>query len=451
MSAPRIRYQHHSFMHETFMNEQLMSFEQDNKSYPFKHAVVFGKFYPLHQGHLFLLQQAMLRAQHVTVIVYHLPDQVKYPKFVRYFSVVEAMREMFPERFANGEIHIKLHDDPNTPTEPKSDNDQDYYRNWSHICRLHRSSHLPAYDLLCTSEDYGYTLAQSMGINHFCVDSERDTVPVASREIRGGRRQSYRSESFRRHQEFLDVYAETLRLKQKNMFANEHHVLLTGSESTGKTTATIELARRTGSYACLDWSREYLHLTEAHPLDFYRFFIAQAELFMETLLCHTRSFHDTSAYTTFTRFILYNEQVGYEDYPFLQGLYEEILNFLKPLEQSYSQVFVLPPNIPWEKDGTRIFKNQQLREKLYPMFENYHVSIINNDEQPLQRFLSRFDRNKKDRVILQEDLVRTDSIEKDMDTLYSIFINRHPDQFSHSWRERRYSKAFQAKYLVNHN
>lgn len=438
-------------MHPTFRNEQLLSFPDNNVNYKYRHAVLFGKFYPVHQGHLFLMQQALNRAEHVTIIVCHIPSEDKYPKFLRYFSVVESLREMFPERFAKGHIHVKLHDDPRAPQEPKSEHDHDFWRHWRHICHSHRSPSLPAYDLICTSEYYGDQMAETLGIEHFCVDLDRNTVPVAAREIRAGRRQAYRSEVFRRHQDFLDLYNKALDYKKEGYLKNEHHVLITGGESTGKTTATRELANRTSSIACLEWARDYLGTTDPHPLDFYRFFIAQAERLMEALVTHSRSFHDTSAYTTFTFFLLYQEEHTYEDYPFLEGLYAELLQFLKPLEQTFSQVYILPPTLQWEDDGTRLFGNQKTREQVYRMFVNYHQEILANKNEPFQTVLRPFDGTAKHRIILGEEIHRTSSEASDLDALYQLFKTKHPKQFQHPLRERLYAKSFRKKYLMNHH
>lgn len=436
-----------STMHEQF-EHHTKSNEWSGPAHKYQHAVVFGKFYPVHQGHLFLIRQALDQARHLTLIVCHIPSEDRYPKFMRYFSVVESVRELFPERFAAGHIHISLEDNPNTPQEPIDEFDEDFWQYWRHICTKHKKLDTPPYDLICTSEHYGERMAKTMGVHHYMVDHARRTFPVSGTEVRKGRKRQHHSNAYTKHCHFLSSYAEVLENKVKGYMAHESHVLFTGGESTGKTTHTREMAHRFYGQAQLEWARDYLGDQDPHPLDFYRFFIAQAELLMESLITSSLSFHDTSAYTTFRFYQLYASDPAYvhfhRDYPFLQHLYAELLEFLAPLERCFTDVYILHPHIPWENDGTRLFGEPIIREQIFQDFVRHFTELFTWKETRLERALHPLlkKRDLKDRLYYSQEETALHTVSEDLRIMQREVQQHLNRNFKYSRRERKEAKRF---------
>ena len=437
MSSMHTQFQHH-----------MKADSWHEKTFSYQHAIVFGKFYPVHQGHLFLFRQALDQAKHLTIMVCHIPSEDKYPKFMRYFSVVESIRDLFPERFAAGHIHITLEDDPNTPQEPVDENDESFWQHWRYLCLKHKKESMPAYDLICTSEYYGERMAQTLGIHHYMVDLHRRTFPVSGTEVRKGRKRQHYANSFVQHCTFLSNYTEVLQNKVNGFMNHESHVLFTGGESTGKSTHTREMAHRFYGHAELEWARNYLGNYDPHPLDFYRFFIAQAELLMESLINHTLSFHDTSAYTTYRFYHLYASSEAFahfnKDYPFLGHLYEEILHFFEPLERCFTDVYILHPHIPWENDGTRLFGAPEIREQIFQDFVSHFTTIFTWNDTRFEKLLYPIfkKRDLKNRLYYSEEETALHTVGEDLLIMQKQVRDHLNRNFTYSRREKKEAKRF---------
>lgn len=437
MSSMHLHFKHHT---------DAPAFQE--KPFKYQHAIVFGKFYPVHQGHLFLYRQALDQAKHLTIMVCHIPSEDRYPKFMRYFSVVESIRELFPDRFAAGHIHITLEDDPNTPQAPLDENDETFWQYWRHLCMKHKKSDSPPYDLICTSEYYGERMAKTMGIHHYMVDIHRRTFSVSGTEVRKGRKRQHHANSFIQHTAFLSDYSQVLENKVKGFMKNESHVLFTGGESTGKTTHTLEMAHRFYGPASVEWARDYLGEHDPHPLDFYRFFIAQAELLIESLVQNTLSFHDTSAYTTYRFYQLYASSPEFahfhRDYPFLEDLYRELLEFLEPLERCFTDVYILHPHVPWENDGTRLFGNPELREEIFQDFVRHFKQLFTWNETRIEKILHPMfsKRDLKNRLYYSEEETALHTVGEDLHIMQEQVRSHLNRKFNYSRREKQEAKRF---------
>ena len=131
----------------------------------FEHALVVGKFAPLHRGHQALLDHAAAIARRLTVIVWSNPD------FPRCRTTVRAgwVRELYPA------ATVLVGDDGPANTAPDAEQ-HDYVR------RLLRRHGLTP-DVVCTNEDYGPAFAASLGVAARAVRQagERRSASVAPR------------------------------------------------------------------------------------------------------------------------------------------------------------------------------------------------------------------------------------------------------------------------------
>jgi cytidyltransferase-like protein len=132
----------------------------------FRSALIVGKFAPMHKGHQFLIETALEHADHVTVLVYSVPDFPAMPaprraQWVR--TLYSTCRVLVPE---------------GAPPDAAPDQDhRSFLKTW-----LARNRIAP--DAVLTSEAYGPPLAEALGIAHVMVDSARANVPVSATRLR---------------------------------------------------------------------------------------------------------------------------------------------------------------------------------------------------------------------------------------------------------------------------
>lgn len=132
------------------------------------HGLVFGKFMPPTNGHLFLLNFARRSCRRLTILVCSLPDE-PIPGEIRY----QWVRELYPD------CNV-IHHSVVIPQEPGKD------PNFFTIWRDSILRHCPGekFDAMFASEGYGYKMAAVMGIQFIPVNTERGLVPISGTEMR---------------------------------------------------------------------------------------------------------------------------------------------------------------------------------------------------------------------------------------------------------------------------
>jgi len=187
------------------------------------HGLILGKFLPPHLGHLRLVRAAMETVRRVTIVIGALPTE-PIPGRLR----LEWMRELCPG------ARVELLDEP-MPREPRDH--PEFWELWTRALRRFVPSGLTH---VFTSEDYGDELAARLGARHVCVDRARADVPVSGTAIRKdpwglGR--------------YLPAVVRAHFVKR---------VVLTGAESTGKSTLARQLAERFSTEWVPEFARGYL-------------------------------------------------------------------------------------------------------------------------------------------------------------------------------------------------
>jgi HTH-type transcriptional repressor of NAD biosynthesis genes len=190
-------------------------------------GLILGKFLPPHAGHLHLVRTALAEVDHLTVLVCSLASQ-PIPGELR----AAWMRELVPGAAV---IHI-TDENPSFPQEHP-----DFWNIWMQSIRRV----LPeGPDLVYTSEDYGDELARRLNAQHRMIDPARRKFPVSGSLVRSD----------------PDRYWEFIPPPVRPSFVAK--VVLTGSESTGKTT----LAQRLAAHFRTSWIPEYgRRYVEEHP------------------------------------------------------------------------------------------------------------------------------------------------------------------------------------------
>ena len=179
-------------------------------------GLVIGKFYPPHQGHKLLIDEAVAQSERAEVIVCGKPTDT-IPGELR----GQWLQEIHPA------AHVMVIDDHY---------DENDSRVWAENT-LRWLGRAP--DAVFTSEDYGDRYAELMGSKHIAVDKARGRVPISGTAIRN------------------DPYAnwDFIEPPVRSWFAKR--VCVVGAESTGTTTLAHALAETFQTNWVEEYGREY--------------------------------------------------------------------------------------------------------------------------------------------------------------------------------------------------
>lgn len=135
-----------------------------------EHGLVFGKFMPPTNGHLYLLDFARRSCKRLTIVVLTLENE-PIAGHLRY----EWIKELYPDCTV-------VHHDHDMPQEPESPHDIPFYHAWRDTLR----KHCPRcdFDALFASESYGYQVAWALGIRFIPVDTARGSVQISGTALR---------------------------------------------------------------------------------------------------------------------------------------------------------------------------------------------------------------------------------------------------------------------------
>ena len=284
----------------------------------YRHALVLGKFMPIHAGHLHMIRAAAQRADHVTVLVCTLLRE-PLPGVLRYRWATETLAHLPNVRV----VHVS----DEVPAQPEDS--PDFWAIW--VPLIHRYCGFDL-DVVFTSEAYGAELGQRLGIADVCLDPARAAVPVSATAIR---------ENPLRNWGFIPDAVRPFFVQR---------VALLGAESSGKTTLAAALAAHFGTAWVPEFVRDYLEdgpNLDYAPADLQAIGAGQRALERAyTKLPDPRKtgwlFCDTDALTT----TVWAEQYFGEGHapPGLVGFAQA---------DRYALTLLLAPDLPWMPDGTR--------------------------------------------------------------------------------------------------
>ncbi len=130
------------------------------------HALIVGKFAPLHAGHCHLIDTALGESHALTVMVYSNPDFADMPQAVR----AGWIGALYPQ------VAVLTPEDP--PLDSADDRTHRVY-----VKEFLRSRGLEV-DAVYTSEDYGDGFAAVLGVRHRMVDRMRTSFPISGTMVR---------------------------------------------------------------------------------------------------------------------------------------------------------------------------------------------------------------------------------------------------------------------------
>jgi NadR type nicotinamide-nucleotide adenylyltransferase len=190
------------------------------------HGLVFGKFMPPTNGHLYFINFARQSCHKLTILVCSLPTEP-----IQGEQRYKWMKELFPD--AN-----VVHHYIDIPQEPKSPDDEAFFQTW----RDSIFKHCPGekFDALFASEAYGYKMAEVLDTKFIPVDVKRDLVQISGTEMR---------KNPLRHWEHLHPVIRPYFLKR---------VALVGPEAAGKSTLARNLAEHFDTMNVAEYARDML-------------------------------------------------------------------------------------------------------------------------------------------------------------------------------------------------
>lgn len=191
-------------------------------------AFLFGKFYPFHKGHEAMIRFALTQCDRLTVLVCcsdreTIPDSVRVSWITKTFAGEENLEVRA--------FNYKESDFPNTSVSSEA-----VSAVWSEVfLQL-----FPDYEAVITSEPYGDFVAQYMGIRHIPFDMAKTIVPISASKIK---------QDIQKNWNYLPDAVKPHFVKK---------IVVLGTESTGKTTLTAQLAAYFKGTAVLEAARDII-------------------------------------------------------------------------------------------------------------------------------------------------------------------------------------------------
>lgn len=281
-------------------------------------GMVFGKFMPLHKGHLSLIEFARQRCDYLYVVLCYTNNE----------PIAGEIRAKWLKKLVEHQNNISLivyeYDEttlPNTSVSSRKVSER-----WAAAFK----TILPAIDVLFTSENYGNYLSDFMGIHHIPFDYGRTITPVSATMIR---------ENPISYWDYIADIAKPWFVKK---------ISLVGTESTGKSVLAESLAKHFHTTFVPEMARSVIEKTSSCTInDLYKIAESQARAIEIGLQSANKLlFVDTDLATTqsYAKFLFGEELI-------VQPWIEEVNKFDLHL--------FLEPDCEYVQDGTRLSLEQR--------------------------------------------------------------------------------------------
>jgi HTH-type transcriptional regulator, transcriptional repressor of NAD biosynthesis genes len=297
----------------------------------FKKSLVLGKFYPLHKGHLHLINTAIEYSDEVCVMVCYNSKQSIPGK-----DRADALREIY---FLNTDINIILCCDENLPQSDKECvTTSEFYSFW--VPFVHKF--VNDIDCVFTSENYGDEFANYLGVKHYLVDIDRETINISATQIR---------ENPTEYWDYIPVEMRKRLVKK---------IALVGPESVGKSVLSARLAEHFHTEYVTEWGRNIFEnngntiaLNDFEQIILGRHFIEDQKLLNSGPIL----FCDTEDIVTY----IFSKLFFPSDYIQIEHI------ILDMIREDYMYI-LLKPDCEFVQDGTRQF--EEIRDKHYDIIKN---------------------------------------------------------------------------------
>lgn len=323
-----------------------------------KNGVCLGKFMPLHLGHEHLINTGIANCDHLTIAVCTLSKE-PIDGELRF----QWMKNRYSQEILDGRVtvvHLKEDWMPQDPSECFSR--EVFYGTWAGTLKALAGHKI---DVIFSSEDYGYPVAQYLECEHFLVDKARQIVPVSGTAIRNNPYENW----------------QYMNKDVRKYFAKK--ILIIGPESTGKSTLTRNLANyynRLGLIAkdVQEWAREWIDENLNGDMD-------KLEFDHITMFGKTQVKIVEDLYEAGDSQLIFSDTDAIVSGIFQDIYYEEIDAGLFECAQNEKWDLVLFTNVdvPWVDDGQRNLGNKRVEVlgkfvKILKMFDIEYTTVRGN-------------------------------------------------------------------------
>jgi HTH-type transcriptional repressor of NAD biosynthesis genes len=296
-------------------------------------GVTIGKFYPLHKGHELMIEMAASQLDELIVIV----SSDEFVTGHRAFDNISlnTRYNIIKKKYAGRNITVLKHVDgignPLNFDEHGTATDPAFWDYWLNVFEILA----PDATHFVSSDRYGAKAANLMGIKWFAIDPDRELIDISATRIRANPLKEWKYIS----REFRPNYVKK--------------VVVVGAESSGKSTLVKDLGKAWNSPAVPEYGRimtEIVGDNEWDITDFYTIVRRQQAMNYHAAMESETGiiFIDTEAYTTYLYCIEY-----------LNAKSDTLLKMHQ--REEFDLVVLVPNNIPWVDDGTRIQSDPKKR------------------------------------------------------------------------------------------
>lgn len=316
-----------------------------------KVGVIFGKFYPLHTGHINLIQRAISQLDELYVILCSDTKRdrelFKHSAMSRQPTINDRIRWLLQTFKYQKNIHIELLEEDGIPAYPHG------WHEWSERVKKLFNEKGIAPDCVYSSEPQDVAMYKKLfNLNTILIDPERKFMNVSATQIRQAPLKNWQ-------------YIPT---EVRPFFVRTIAIL--GGESSGKSTLVNKLANVFNTTSAWEYGRDYVFSQlggDERALqfaDYDKIALGQAQ-YIDFAIKHANrvSFLDTDFITTQA----FCKKYEGKEHPFVQAM---INNY------RFDLVILLENNTPWVADGLRSLGNPNQRKD----FQNLLIALLEKNK-----------------------------------------------------------------------
>ncbi|XOD70411.1 MAG: multifunctional transcriptional regulator/nicotinamide-nucleotide adenylyltransferase/ribosylnicotinamide kinase NadR [Sodalis sp. (in: enterobacteria)] len=331
-------------------------------------GVIFGKFYPLHTGHIYLIQRACSQMDELHVIINYNDQRdilmMKNTAISRQPTISDRLRWLLQTFKYQKNIHIHAFNEQGMEPYPKRGED------WSRCIKSFMADKDIEANFIYSSETQDLIhYRENLGIETVIIDPDRLFMSISGKQIR--------KDPF--------CYWEYIPTEVKPFFVRT--VALIGGESSGKSTLVNKLANIFNTTSAWEYGRDYVftHLggdeMALQYSDYDKIALGQAQ-FIDFAVKYANkvTFIDTDFVTSQAFCKKYHGQ----EHPFVQAMIDEY---------RFDLVILLKNNTPWVADGLRSLGTPSERDEFQQLLEDLlysnqihyvRIDVADHDQRFLQ-------------------------------------------------------------------
>ncbi|OCG02297.1 multifunctional transcriptional regulator/nicotinamide-nucleotide adenylyltransferase/ribosylnicotinamide kinase NadR [Gilliamella sp. wkB112] len=336
-----------------------------------KIGVIFGKFYPLHTGHIYLIQRAISQVDELFIILCSDTKRdmqlFEQSAMSRQPTINDRIRWLLQTFKYQKNIHIELLEEDGIPAYPNG------WQEWSErVKKLFQHKGIQP-NWIYSSEPQDVNMYKDLfALETVLIDPSRQFMPVSGSQIRKAPLKNWQ-------------YIPT---EVRPFFVRT--VAILGGESSGKSTLVNKLANVFNTTSAWEYGRDYVfsHLggdeRALQFADYDKIALGHAQ-YIDFAIKHANkvSFIDTDFVTTQA----FCKKYEGKEHPFLQAM---INNY------RFDLVILLGNNTPWVADGLRHLGNPKQRKDfqqlLISLLQKNNINYIQIDSPDYeQRYLRCID------------------------------------------------------------